>query len=113
MATKSTRWTRADARSVVDELEASGLSIVAFCQQRALSYERVRKWRARLRQANATTPRLVELVARQPEFVSRPTTPIAGLTVRCPSGHSIELGDVELASGLHLVLAAIAEIGGC
>ena len=106
MATKrSKRWTPAEARVVVDELEASGLSVVAFTKQRALSYERVRKWRNRLRREDAMAgPRLVELVTRQPE-------PVARLSVRCPSGHSVELGDVELASGLRVVLTAIAGLG--
>ncbi len=107
MATKSKRWTRADARVVIDELEASGLTIAAFARKRTLSYERLRKWRARFRREAATArPRLVELVARQPE-------PVVRLAVRCPSGHRVELGDVELAGGLRLVLAAIAELGSC
>jgi len=107
VATKSKRWTRADARVVVDELEGSGLSIAAFARQRALSYERLRKWRVRLRrEAAAESPRLVELVARQPE-------PVAKLAVCCPSGHRVELEGVELAGGLRLVLAAIAEVGSC
>lgn len=91
----------------MDELESSGLSIAAFARQRALSYERLRKWRIRLRRdAEAKRPRIVELVARPPKTV-------AALTVLCPSGHQVELGDVELSSGLRLVLSAIAEIGPC
>jgi len=107
VATKSKRWTRADARVVVDELEASGLSIAAFAEQRTLSYERLRKWRSRFRhEASTTGPRLVELIARKPERVG-------GLCVRCPSGHSVELVNVELASGLKLVLTTIAGLGSC
>lgn len=109
MATKSRseRWTRAHARAVVDELEASGLSIVAFSQRRGLSSERVRKWRARLRREEAEPqPRLVELVPRGSQREGR-------LAVHCPSGHRIELGDIELAGGLRLVLAALAELGAC
>ena len=107
MATKTKRWTRAEARVVVDELEASGLSMVAFSRGRALSSERIRKWRARFRQEAATqAPRLVELVAHPPELA-------ATLAVRCPSGHSVELQGVALASGLRLVLAALAELASC
>lgn len=107
MATRSKRWTSAKARVVVEELEASGLSMAAFARQQGLSYERVRKWRCRLRrEAAASRPRLVELVARQPE-----PEPVARLAVHCPSGHSVELADVELATGLRIVLTAIAELG--
>ena len=114
MATKTKRWTRAEARVVVDELEASGLSMVAFSRGRALSSERIRKWRARFRQEAATqAPRLVELVAHPPELVAHPPELAATLAVRCPSGHSVELQGVALASGLRLVLAALAELASC
>lgn len=107
MATKGKRWTGADARVVVDELEASGLSTVASCRRRGLSYERVRKWRARLRREEAVErPRLVELV---PHGVQ----PAGRLAVHCPSGRRIELGDVDLAVGLRLLLAVITERGPC
>lgn len=107
MAVKSKRWTRAEARGVVDELEASGLSITAFSQRRGLSYERVRKWRARLRREEvAELPRLVELVPQRPQ-------PAGKLTLCCPSGHRLELGEVELDAGLRLVLLALAELDPC
>ena len=114
MATKNKRWTPAEARVLVDELEASGLSMVAFCQRRSLSSERVRKWRARFRrEAAVKPPRLVELVARTPEPVARTPEPAGRLALHCPSGHRIELGDVELASGLRLVLTILAESVPC
>jgi len=91
---------------VIEELEASGLSIAAFARQRGLSYERLRKWRRRFRRETAMRPRLVELVARQPE-------PVGRLAVHCPSGHRIELADIELAGGLRMVLTALAEFDGC
>ena len=102
MATKTKRWTRAEARVVVDELEASGLSMVAFSRGRALSSERIRKWRARFRQEAATqAPRLVELVVHPPELVAHPPELAATLAVRCPSGHSVELQGVAALVNHH------------
>jgi len=106
VATRSKRWTPDEARVVFEELEASGLSIAAFARQRGLSYERIRKWRRRFLREAATRPRLVELVARQPE-------PVGRLAIHCPSGHRIELADVELAGSLRMVLTVLAEVDGC
>lgn len=114
MAKASQRWTRAEARVVIDQLEASGLSVAAFAKRRALSYERVRKWRSRFRgEAAVAAPRLVELVARSPEADAPPSEPVADLILRCPSGHSIELRDVALASGLRLLVAILDERASC
>jgi hypothetical protein len=67
MARTTNRWTPAQARVVIDQLNASGLSVAAFARRRGLSYERVRKWRARFGAAGPPVwPRLVELVAQPP-----------------------------------------------
>jgi hypothetical protein len=114
MARTTYRWTPAEARVVIDQLNASGLSVAAFARRRGLSYERVRKWRARFDTAGAPVrPRLVELVAHP---TAAPTTPPArgvDLVVRWPSGHSVELRDVELASSLRLVASLLDERAGC
>ncbi len=66
MARRATRWTRAQAREIVDELEASGQSMAEFGRQRGLNPERIRKWRTRFRrEATEASPRIVELVARR------------------------------------------------
>ncbi len=107
MSSRAKRWTRAQARDVVDELEASGLSMVEFGRQRGLSPERIRKWRARFRREAAEAgPRMVELVARR-------EAPGVRVQVHCPSGHRVEIVDVELSVGLSAALKAVAEVTGC
>lgn len=117
MARTTNRWTPAEARVVIDQLNASGLSVVAFARRRGLSYERVRKWRARLDTAAAPVrPRLVELVARPPTAPTTPSSATAlgvNLVLRWPSGHSVELRGVELASSLRLVASILDERAGC
>ena len=101
MGASWTRWSPADARSVLAELEASGLSVAEFARRRGVHPERLRRWRARYRgEHRPVGPRLVELVAAAPR---------GALRVLCPSGHVVELVDVELGLGLRLVLDAAAE----
>jgi len=107
MASRRTRWTPAQAHEVVEALEVSGLSMAQFGRERGLDPERIRRWRARFRrEAAEASPRLVELVARR-------DTPGARLQVHCPSGHRVEVVDVELAAGLRAALLAVAEVTGC
>jgi len=102
----TTRWTRAQAREVVDELDASGLSMAEFGRKRDLSPERIRKWRTRFRGETAEAPRIVELVDRPKALGVR-------VQIHCPSGHCVEFMDVELSTGLSAVLQAVAEVTGC
>ena len=107
MSRRSPRWTRTQARAVVDELEASGLSMVEFGREHYLNPERIRKWRARFRrEATEVGPRIVELVARR-------EAPGARVQIHCPSGHRVEIADIELAAGLRTALLAVAEVTGC
>ena len=86
------------------EVAASGLSIAEFARQRDVSYDRLRKCCARVqRQKEALPVRVVELVPK-------PTSLAGQLIVHCPSGHRIELGGIDLRSGLQLIVAAIAEV---
>ena len=107
MARRATRWTRAQALEIVDELEASGQSMADFGRERGLNPERIRKWRTRFRrEATEASPRIVELVARR-------EAPGARVWVHCPSGHRVEVVDVELSAGLRAALLAVAEVSGC
>ncbi len=47
-ALKSGYWCERDARAVLDELDASGLDLRAFCRRYGIGRERVRYWRRRL-----------------------------------------------------------------
>lgn len=108
------RWTRAEARAVLDRFEASGLCLATFARHQGLSYERLRKWRSRLRPevTELAAPRLVELVAPSPQPAAIDDA-VGELVLRCPSGHSIELRDVALAAGLRLLIAALDERAPC
>lgn len=105
MSTRWTRWTRAQARDVVKQLDSSGLSIVEFARRHHQSPERLRRWRTRFRQ-EAEGPALVELLPK-------PSAPTAQLRIHCPSGHTVELVDVELLAGLRAALAATAGVAPC
>jgi hypothetical protein len=92
---------------VLDELDASGQSVAAFARQRGLHPARVRRWRSELRdEPRPAGLRLVELVARREAYQG-------GLRVHCPSGHVVEVGVVDLVTGLRAVLTAVAEVTGC
>lgn len=105
MTKKFTRWTAADAEAVLDELEASGLSVAEFGRRRGLNTKRLYRWRARLRpkEQRQPAPRLVERVAAA-------SPPCGGLRVHCPSGHVIELVDVDVDVSVRNVLAAVAGV---
>jgi hypothetical protein len=46
---KRNRWSESRAREVLAQADASGLSDVEFARRRGLRYERLRRWRLRLR----------------------------------------------------------------
>ena len=103
MARRGTRWTRSHAEKVIDELGRSGLTVAEFARSRNLHPKRIHVWRKRLQdeaQAEIAPPRMVELVAVAPPA-------IYSLTVRCPSGHAIDVTASGLTEGLRAVLAAL------
>ena len=105
--TKRTRWTRARAREVLAEQEASGLSVAEFARRRGLHPVRLYRWRAAFRdEARGDGLRLVELVPRD-------ETPTSRLLLHAPTGHTLELQGVDLVDGLRAALAALAEVHGC
>jgi transposase-like protein len=107
MATRRTRWTRAQARRVIDELQGSGLTLTEFARRRELHPKRIRVWRKRFEQEGAVeAPRMVELV-------TSPFSPPCLLKLRCPSGHVLEVTGVELPDGVRALLAALPEPGTC
>ncbi len=119
MAKRASPWTRAQARKVIDELERSGLSLAQFGRERGLSAGRLGTWRSRFRREAADAPqepeedkgmvelpRMVELVARREPVEGR-------LHVRCPSGHTVEVHDVDVLEGMYAALTALSEVYGC
>lgn len=57
------RWTRADARTVLEAMDRSGLGVAAFAAREGLDAQRVYFWRRRLRatEERAITPAFVEV----------------------------------------------------
>lgn len=107
MVTNRSRWTAAQARVVLEELEASGKSVASFARERGLHPVRLLRWRAQLRRkAPGVGPRLVELVARQP-------VACGSLRVLFPSGHILEIADVDFSTGLRAVLTILNESSAC
>jgi transposase-like protein len=86
-ATYSTRrrWTSADARDALLDLEASGLSLAAFAKREGLVAERLYRWRRRFaagRTKSAAAPAFVEVRPRTPSVVEIVLR--SGRTLRVP-----------------------------
>ena len=93
------RWRIADARSVLADLAASGLSLPEFASQRGIESQRLRRWRDRLaREMRAARPR-----AARP----RPVAPApAVIELRpSPSLRPVEPIEIVLGSGVTLRVA--------
>jgi hypothetical protein len=100
------RWNAEQASVVLEEFDRSGLSLAGFARLHGLCPQRIRRWRTLLwgpeerlvpREASGA---FVELVAQPlPEAVESPR-----LSIRCPTGHIIELTGVDAARGLDLLL---------
>ncbi len=105
--TKRSRWTREEAREVLSEQEASGLSVTEFARRRGLHPQRLYRWRATFREEqDGDGLRLVELVPQG-------ETPTGRLLLHAPTGHTLELQGVDLVDGLRAALAALSEVHGC
>ena len=105
---------------MLDEVEASGLSLKEFARRRGLHRERLSRWRVRFEQeAQMAAPRMVELVpsSSPSPMPLRPALPPdevrTPLRIHCPSGHVLELGEVELQAGLRSIFAAMAQVQPC
>ena len=105
--TKRTRWTREEAREVLAEQEASGLSIAEFARLRRVHPKRLYRWRAAFRdEASGDDLRLVELVPRR-------EAPTGRVLLHAPTGHTLEVQGVDLVDGLRAALTALSEVHGC
>lgn len=101
-----TRWTPEHAAGVLRELDASGLTLAQFARRRGLCVQRLRRWRDRLVVPPTVGPRLVELV---PAVTAPHDERVGSIRLHCPTGHVVELDDVDLAHGVLTVLRALAE----
>ena len=44
----SSRWGATDAKALLADCQQRGVPLAAYCRQRKLSYERLRRWRSKL-----------------------------------------------------------------
>jgi len=77
-------WRSADAKAVLDRVEASGLSVRAFARREGLSVQRLYRWRRALGAGGAAKPAFIEVVgasstAARLEIVFR-----SGVALRVP-----------------------------
>ena len=107
MARKRTRWNEKQARRLLIEAEESGLSLEEFSRRRGFQPRRLREWQLKLEKtAAANPPQFVELV---PDQVARP----AVARVTCPTGHVVELHDVDPMRVLAVALGAAPAVPSC
>ncbi len=99
------RWTPAHAAAVLRDLDASGLTLSAFARKRGLCAQRLTRWRDKLAPPPVRAARLIELVPPEPA-----SSPMGSLRIVCPTGHLVELDDVDLDRGLVAVLRALKQL---
>ena len=63
---RRTRWNEQQAREVLAEADASGMTDQEFARRRGIPASRLKRWRAKLsrRSARRATPRFAEVVGR-------------------------------------------------
>lgn len=81
------RWSAEDARGVLTQWRASGLTKTAFAEEHGLKYERLRRWEKRLADGEESTLRLVPLLTREPTR----STEGATAKLQLPGGTVLEL----------------------
>ena len=85
---RASRWTVAEARQVLGELEQSGLSVNRFASEHALGVERLYRWQRRLKRSRrsvATAPRFAEVTIRP-----TPRTSLA-IEIELPGGVCVRI----------------------
>lgn len=100
------RWNAEQASVVLEEFDRSGLSLAGFARLHGVCPQRLRRWRSVLwgpeehLVPGKASGSFVEIVAHPPpEAVELPR-----LSVRCPTGHIIELTGIEATRGLDMLL---------
>jgi hypothetical protein len=88
------QWSEHEARSVLIAWRKSGVSIERFAQERGLVPQRIRWWKAKLEDKNATPERSSSALALLPVQVTQPAQPKRGepVAVYLRSGHIVKVG---------------------
>lgn len=89
MATRSSPWTAAEARRIIKEHAASGLSASAFARRQGFDDARLHRWRRQLANelsgsAEATTPAIIELRSERQRVEAVEIVLASGVTLRVP-----------------------------
>ncbi len=93
------RWTVDDARSVVERLNASGLTVREFAEREGVDPQRIHRWRAVIRERSS--PAFVEV--RRPAS----TRPVE---VLLRSGHVVRVSEGFSEVALHRVVAILGDV---
>jgi hypothetical protein len=103
------RWTPDEARQVLGDWRASGLSLAAYAERRGLAYERLRRWKGRLALSLATRRAATPLALRPVRVVSPPPRVSDDLAfeIRLPDGRAVGVAADFEAEGLRRLLAVL------
>ena len=108
------RWTPDEARRVLDDWRASGLSLAAYAQRRGVGYERLGRWKRRLARANAAAG--AKAGAARSVIALRPVHLVApagiggedwGFEIRLADGQAVRVAVEFEAEGLRRLLAVL------
>jgi transposase-like protein len=95
------RWTAEDARTILDRVDASGLSLREFAAREGVDSQRLYRWRAQLRSAgHLTSPAFVEIKA---------SAAVATIEVVLRSGHVVRVRDGFGEDTLRRLVAVLDE----
>jgi transposase-like protein len=97
------RWSTEEARSVLDLVEHSGVSIQRFAAERGLVAERLYRWKRKLREQ--APARFVEVATPTTAWPHVEVLLRSGLVVRVPESSSVEF--------VGRLVAALEQSGEC
>lgn len=103
-ALRKSRWTESDARTVLDAVACSALSIAEFARRHPVDPQRLYGWRRRLARRNDGAPRELDFVQ-----VDVPTAAVIAprYEIRLPSGETLRVEGRVDPAGLAMVLAVL------
>jgi hypothetical protein len=80
-------WREEDARGVIEEWRASGLTMAAFARQEGVNVKRLQRWRFRLDHEQRVEPRFVSVAMESGAMGPQPLCIVVGdLRVEVPQG---------------------------
>lgn len=103
------RWNRGEARAVIAELEASGMTVEKFAEREGLKLERLARWKRKLETS--------ETARRSPKFIELRPAPAklksARLELVLRSGHVLFFGESFDPDSLRRILELLERDAGC